>query len=164
LDAVIVQRLLDGDAGIVEGDVEASVGAYRLVDERAALFLHQDVGFHVKGPASGRRDFVSTSWPRFVRRPQKATLPPSAAKASAAARPMPEVAPVMATTLPWKRRRPGAGGTGADLGGRATATPAAKPATRPAAAPSVVEPRMRGGWAPERRFRSCRTPILSLER
>src|SRR5258707_3305540 len=78
-----------------------------------------------------------------MRRPQKATLPPSAAKASAAARPMPEVAPVMATTLPSKRRRPGVGGSGADLGGRATATPAASPANNPATAPSVVEPRMR---------------------
>src|SRR5882757_9872732 len=78
-----------------------------------------------------------------MRRPQKATLPPSAAKASAAARPMPEVAPVMATTLPSKRRRPGAGGTGADFGGRATATPAASPVNRPATAPSVVEPKMR---------------------
>jgi hypothetical protein len=56
---------------------------------------------------------------------------------------MPEVAPVMATTLPSKRRRPGAGGTGADLGGKATATPAAKPVKSPATAPSVVEPRMR---------------------
>src|ERR1700730_950732 len=78
-----------------------------------------------------------------MRRPQKATLPPSAAKASAAARPMPEVAPVMATTLPSKRRRPGVGGTGADFGGRATATPAASPVNSPATAPSVVEPKMR---------------------
>src|SRR5260370_6532616 len=78
-----------------------------------------------------------------MRRPHKATLPPSAAKASAAARPMPEVAPVMATTLPSNRRRPGARGTGADFGGRATATPAASPVNSPATAPSVVEPRMR---------------------
>src|SRR5258708_20883695 len=56
---------------------------------------------------------------------------------------VPEVAPVMATTLPSNRRRPGAGGTGADFGGRATATPAASPANSPATAPSGVEPRMR---------------------
>jgi hypothetical protein len=35
------------------------------------------------------------------------------------------------------------GGTGADFGGRATATPAASPANSPATAPSVVEPKMR---------------------
>src|SRR5260370_25611053 len=78
-----------------------------------------------------------------MRRPHKATLPPSTAKASAAARPMPEVARVMATTLASNRRRPGAGGTGADFGGRATATPAASPVNSPATATSVVEPRMR---------------------
>jgi hypothetical protein len=44
-------------------------------------------------------------FPGFSRRPQNATCPPSAAKAMAAARPIPDVAPVMSTTLFSNRRR-----------------------------------------------------------
>jgi hypothetical protein len=138
-----VQRLLDGDASIVEGDVESAIGVRCTVDEGLDLVLDQYVGLNIEGFAAGGLDLAFDLLPRFTRRPQKATLAPSAAKASAAARPMPEVAPVTATTLPSKRRRPGAGGSGADLGGRATATPAASPVNSPTTAPSTVEPRMR---------------------
>ncbi len=46
---------------------------------------------------------ASTSRPSAARRPLKTTAAPSRAKASAVARPMPEVAPVITTTLPAKR-------------------------------------------------------------
>jgi hypothetical protein len=48
----------------------------------------------------------STAPPRSVRRPQNATLPPSAANIFAATAPMPEVAPVISTTLFLNRARP----------------------------------------------------------
>jgi hypothetical protein len=80
---------------------------------------------------------LSTSAPRSVRRPQNATLPPSAANIFAATAPMPEVAPVIRMTLFLKRARPSTRICGPFLDptiAPALTAPATNPAT-PAAAP-----------------------------
>jgi hypothetical protein len=53
-----VQRLLDGDAGIVEGDVEPAIGACRAVDESLHLVLDQHVGLHIEGLSAGGPDLA----------------------------------------------------------------------------------------------------------
>src|SRR5258708_6713259 len=80
---------------------------------------------------------LSTSAPRSVRRPQNATLPPSAANIFAATAPMPDVAPVIRMTLFLNRARPSTKTCGPFLEptiAPALTAPAANPAT-PATAP-----------------------------
>src|SRR3984893_19317931 len=80
---------------------------------------------------------LSACAPRSVGRRQNATLPPSAANISAAAAPMPDVAPVIRMTLFLNRARPSTttrGPFGEPRTAPAPTAPAAKPAT-PATAP-----------------------------
>jgi hypothetical protein len=130
--AIFVQRLLDGDAGIVEGNIKAAITSCDLVDECFDLSFDTNIRADVSRLPPFDRICCSTSRPRFSRRPQNPTFPPSAAKAIAAARPIPDVAPVTMTTLFSKRRFAGAEeATGIVALPQAVTAPAAAAAANP---------------------------------
>ena len=138
-----MQRLLDGDAGVVEGDVEAPIGADRLVDEGPDLVLDQDVGFDVEGLAAGSLDLVLDLLAEAGAAAAEGDLAAFGSEGQGRGASDAGGRAGDGDDLALETTTAGCGGTGADLGGKATATPAARPAMRPAAAPSVVEPRMR---------------------
>ena len=140
-----MQRLFDGDAGVVEGDVETAIGAHRTINEGANLVLDQHVGLDVKSFAAGGLDRALDLPAEIAAAAAKSDLAALSAERQGrgAADPGGGAGDDDDPTLPANRRRPGWGGTGAALGGEARVTPAARPVRRPAAAPRAVEPRMR---------------------
>ncbi len=58
LNRIEVQRLFDGDPGVVEGHIEAAVGPHHLLDEVANAFFVEDIGRDVGGLAAGGADLL----------------------------------------------------------------------------------------------------------
>ena len=92
------------DAGIIDEDVDAPERLRRLLDQRAAFVRLRHVGADIDGlDRHAACAIVSASaWSsRLSVKELRTTLQPSAASASAMARPMPEVDPVTIAVFPF---------------------------------------------------------------
>jgi hypothetical protein len=138
--AEVYSCVLDRDPRIVEADVEPAVLGRDLVDDVVDVGLVANVRPHVGRFSARRTDLLLDLGTASPCARQKPTLPPSAANRIAAARPIPEVAPVMTSTLFSNRRL-------ADGAIRGVGVPPWTKATPPAMPRERADP---GGHAPGR--------------
>jgi hypothetical protein len=143
--AEVYSCVLDRDPRIVEADVEPAVLGRDLVDDVVDVGLVANVRPHVGRFSARRTDLLLDLGTASPCARQKPTLPPSAANRIAAARPIPEVAPVMTSTLFSNRRLADGAIRGVGVPPWTKATPPAMPANAPtrAATPPVVSVRRR---------------------
>ena len=95
----LIERPPDLDTGIVEGDIEAAVGGQDEVDRLLDVGVLGDIRANKCCDSAGLVNLRGDLRASFSRRPVITTFAPASAKASAVALPIPEVAPVMRTTL-----------------------------------------------------------------
>ena len=97
-----VDRAEQHHARVVDEHVQAAELGVRALHERPRLLLLADVGGDGERPAAVLLDALGERSMRSLRRAASATAAPASAQASAVASPIPDEAPVTATTRPQR--------------------------------------------------------------
>src|SRR5262249_9559414 len=98
--AHLVDRLAGGDSGVVDHDVDPAMCLHDLGEQRVHIGFLGHIGGRAPTPAAPPLPRISATMPSStsLRRATSTVLAPSAAKFSAMALPMPELAPVTMAT------------------------------------------------------------------